>query len=592
MASGIIKGITIEINGDSMPLQKALKSVDKSLKDTQSQIKDVNKLLKLDPTNVELLKTKHDLLGKAVEDTKKKLDTQKTALEQLKQAGDTDANREQQRALSLEIAKTEASLKDLKMQYSESIPALQAFASASKDVAEKTKKVSATAGALAGSLLANAYASAKTADDLNTLAKQTGFSVEELQKMKYASDRIDVSMETMTGSVKKLTSQMSKGSDVFEKLGVSITDSDGNMRNATDVWYESIDALSKISNETERDAISMELFGKSAMDMAGVVDDGGQALKDFGKEAEEAGLIVGGDMLQSANAFNDAIDKIKISLEQGLLKVGAELATTLAPALETVANKVIDLVSWFTQLDGETQKIILIVLAVVASISPLAGMISSVTTVVTALTGAISLLSAPVMLAIGFFGALVVAGVALYQNWDTIKGMAIETYNVVKEKFNAMKDAVTGAINRIKEVISGFSWKLPDLKLPHFSITGGFSLNPPSVPHISVDWYKKAYNNAMLFTQPTVLATPYGYKGFGDGSGSELVIGTDTLMAMINASNGNKSGELGKITTLLEVIASNGVNVTLQGDARQIFKVVRTENNKFKGSTGNSAFNY
>lgn len=590
MANGRIKGITIEIDGNTMPLQKSLKDIDKSLKDTQAQLKDVNKLLKLDPSNIEMLKAKHDLLGKAVEDTKKKLETQKTAMEQLKQAGNTEENQAQQRALAIEIAKTEASLNDLEKEYRNSIPTLEAFSAKTKDIADKTKVLSASAGALAGSMLANAYASARTADDLNTLAKQTGFTVEELQKMKFASDRIDVSMDTMTGSVKKLTMQMSKGSDIFETLGVSIYDADGNMRSAVDVWYESIDALSKVSNETERDALSMELFGKSAMDMAGIVDDGGQALKAYGEEAEKAGLIVSGDMLASANQFNDAMDKIKISIEQGLLKVGAELATTLAPAIETVANKVVELLEWFTQLDGETQQIILIVLAVIASISPVAGMISSITTVVTALTGALSLLSAPVMLAIGFFGALVVAGIALYKNWDTVKAMAIEVYTVVSEKFNAMKDAVVGAINRIKEVFSGFSWKLPDLKLPHFSITGGFSLNPPSVPHISVEWYKRAYQNAIMFKQPTVLATPYGFKGFGDGSGSELVIGTETLKNMLNGSN--NSGDLGKITSLLEYIAGNGMTVTLQGDARQIFKVVRNENTKFKGSTGISAFNY
>lgn len=589
---GRIKGITIEIDGDSLPLQKALKKVDSSLKDTQTQLKDVNKLLKLDPSNIDLLKQRHEYLGKAVDDTKTKLETQKKAMEQLKSAGDTEENQEQQRRLAREIMTTENSLKDLEKQYRSSIPALEAFGAKSAEIAEKTKAISATAGALAGGLLANAYNSAKKADDLATLSAQTGIAVEELQKMQYASNLVDVSVSDMTGSVKKLTMQMGKGADVFDKLGVSIYDSNGELRSANDVWYESLEALSKITNETERDALSMELFGKSASSLTGIIDDGGKAMQEYGQQAEDLGLVLSGDAVNSAVEFNNQMDLMKERVSMAFMEMGASLADTLVPALSALVEKVTEVVQWFSDLDGSTQTVILVILGLITAISPVAGLISSITTVVTALTGAISLLSAPVLLAVGFFGALVVAGVALYKNWDKVKSMATETYNVVAEKFGAMKDAVTGAINKIKDVISGFSWKLPDLKLPHFSITGGFSLNPPSVPHISVEWYKRAYQNAIMFKDPTVLATPYGYKGFGDGSGSELVIGTDTLMNMINASNSSKTGELGRITNLLEVIASNGMTVTLQGDARQIFKVVRTENTKFKGSTGKSAFNY
>ena len=517
-------------------------------------------------------------------------------MEQLKSAGDTEENQEQQRRLAREIMTTENSLKDLEKQYRTSIPALESFSAKTAEISQKTKALSAVAGGLAVALVGNAYKASQTADELNTLSRNTGLSVEELQKMQFASDRIDVSVDQMTSSIVKLTKGMSSGSKAFETLGINITDADGNLRDATDVWYETLEALSKVENETQKDALAMELFGKSAMDLSGIIDDGGEALKTFGQEAEDAGLIISGDTLKSANEFNDAIDKLKVTASQAFLEVGASLATELAPALETIVEKVADLLSWFSDLDGTTQTVILTVLALIASISPVAGMISSITTIVTALTGAITALSAPVLLTIGFFGALVVAGIALYKNWDKVKEVATETYNVVSEKFTAMKEAVTGAINRIKEVLSGFSWKLPDIKLPHFKITGGEApygfMGKGSFPSIDVEWYRKAYTNAMLFKDPTVLATPYGLKGFGDGSGSELVIGTDTLMNMISASNGSKNGELGRITSLLEVIASNGMTVTLQGDARQMFKVVRNENTKFKGSTGKSAFNY
>ena len=80
--AGNIKGITIEIGGNTTPLQKALSDVNKSIKDTQKQLKDVDKLLKIDPSNIELLKQKQDLLNRAVNDTKDKLDKEREALRQ------------------------------------------------------------------------------------------------------------------------------------------------------------------------------------------------------------------------------------------------------------------------------------------------------------------------------------------------------------------------------------------------------------------------------------------------------------------------------------------------------------------------------
>ena len=109
MAANRIKGITVEIGGDTTKLQTALQGVNKEIKSTQSQLKDVEKLLKLDPGNTELLAQKEKLLSDAVKETKEKLEALKTAAEQANTAlANEDISKEQYDALQREIIETEA----------------------------------------------------------------------------------------------------------------------------------------------------------------------------------------------------------------------------------------------------------------------------------------------------------------------------------------------------------------------------------------------------------------------------------------------------------------------------------------------------
>ena len=120
-----IKGITVEIGGDTTKLSKALEGVNKNIKNTQTQLKDVQKLLKLDPSNTELLSQKHKLLADAVKATKEKLETLKTAAEQANQAlANGDISQEQYDALQREIIETEQELQNLQREAEASSTAL------------------------------------------------------------------------------------------------------------------------------------------------------------------------------------------------------------------------------------------------------------------------------------------------------------------------------------------------------------------------------------------------------------------------------------------------------------------------------------
>ena len=115
--AGSIRGITIEIDGNTTKLTEALREVDKEIQGTQKDLKELDKLLKLDPGNTDLLTQKQKALTEAISATKTKLDEEKTALEQLKNAPQTEQTRQQQEALTREIIKTEQSLKSLQQEY-------------------------------------------------------------------------------------------------------------------------------------------------------------------------------------------------------------------------------------------------------------------------------------------------------------------------------------------------------------------------------------------------------------------------------------------------------------------------------------------
>lgn len=196
--------------------------------------------------------------------------------------------------------------------------------------------------AVATGLSALTLKSALAADDLNTLAKQSGFSTADIQKWQYASDLIDVSIDDIVKSAGKMKKNMISTSKTtiaaFDQLGIKVKDGNGQLRNSTTVFYETLTALSKVQNETERDTLAMTIFGKSADSLAGIVDDGGAALQELAGKAEKAGVILSQDTLDSANALNDKVDTLKATVKGFAGKIGSELAGRASKALDIVGS--------------------------------------------------------------------------------------------------------------------------------------------------------------------------------------------------------------------------------------------------------------
>ena len=247
-------------------------------------------------------------------------------------ADGTNVNQEQYRKLQREIASSEQSLDRLEKESKNASKGIKDVGDKAKDSSGKLEGLKNVASGVAKGMTAIATAGAgvataigtmalkagQSADDINTLSAQTGLATDQIQMFQYASETIDVSLDTLTGSMAKLTKNMStasKGSgdvyDAFNQLGVSFKNTDGTLRNNQDVFNECIHALGEMENETERDALAMKLFGKSAQDLNPLIKGGADTLAQMSEQAKKLGIILDQETLDKANAFNDQVDLLK-----------------------------------------------------------------------------------------------------------------------------------------------------------------------------------------------------------------------------------------------------------------------------------------
>ena len=437
-----IKGLKIEISGDTTGLNSALKKSNDELKTTQSRLNEVNNALKMDPNNVELVAAKQRELAKAVKTTKEMYENARDAAAEAKRQFEAGAITQEKYDEYVVV------VGNLKGKFDEAKKAADGFAKESSNlnktlstvattsgkVAEATRAVSAAAAIAVGSIVSMGIKAAQTADELMTLSQQTGVSTEELQKMQYAADLVDVSVDDMVNAMARLTSKMGSSSkevqEAFNKLGVSVTDSSGQMRDNQEVFYDVLQSLSRIGNETERDQMAMDLFGKSANELAGIIDDGGEALRAYGEEAANLGLIMDEQTLQALNKVNDEFDRLKNLAKMEFAKAGASALETLTPVIETLINAISSLLQWIGDLDSTSFAVFLGFGALVASIYPVATAINAVTTaaqtlipIISSATGVLGAMSATTATLYGLVFLFAGAVIGLISAWDDMSSI-------------------------------------------------------------------------------------------------------------------------------------------------------------------------
>lgn len=301
--------------------QKSLLTAQRQLVETNRALDDTTKYLKEAEDSADGCATSIDGFGKEV---KKAADETDGATDGLSKFSDTLAGLKDSAAAG-DIGGIVSSLGAMK-----GLLVGGAIVSGLKEVAEKIWDV--------------AQAGAAYADDILTMSTVTGLSTDALQEYQYMADLVDVSVETITGSITKLTRNMLQARDgtgeqaeAFAALGVSILNADGSLRDAQEVWDEVITALGQMSNETERDAYAMVLMGRSAKDLNPLIEAGADKINALRQEAHEAGAVLDEDMLATLGEMQDSFDR----LTQQTATFERILAGALAPTITDIVNTIV-----------------------------------------------------------------------------------------------------------------------------------------------------------------------------------------------------------------------------------------------------------
>ena len=180
------------------------------------------------------------------------------------------------------------------------------------------------------------------ADEVLTLSAKTNISTDALQGYMYAAELVDVSVETITKSMQRNIRSMGSAADgtaqyanAYKQLGVAVQDSNGELRDSQEVFWELIDALGQMTNETERDEIAMTLLGKSAQDLNPLIEAGADRMRELAAEADSVGYIMSGETLSALGSLDDQLQRLDGAATAAKNALGA----ALAPAFENLAEK-------------------------------------------------------------------------------------------------------------------------------------------------------------------------------------------------------------------------------------------------------------
>lgn len=379
MSNKAIKGITIEIGGNTTPLNNALNDVNKTSGNVQRELREVEKLLKLDPSNTELVAQKQKLLADAVNTAKEKLDFLKKAQQQVEeQFKNGKIGEDEYRAFQREVIKAEQALgsaekasKDFAGELDNTGKEAKVAgvntekagkqAKSSGDDAEKGGKGWETLGKLAvgaaavttGAVVAIGAGAVSTgkalynmstdaaaaADNIDKQSQRLGMSRQGFQEWDYILSQNGVSIDTMNTAMKSMTASMAslaeegtKGEETLGKLGITVDDL--NNKSQEEIFEQAVIALQKMPEGYEKARLSQQLFGKQGQEMLPMLNQSKGSIEELKAKAHEYGMVMGDESVSAGVKFTDSLNTLKKTMGG----VKNNIAADMLPGLSTLTD--------------------------------------------------------------------------------------------------------------------------------------------------------------------------------------------------------------------------------------------------------------
>lgn len=372
-------------------------------------------------------------------------------------------------------------------------------------------------------------------DAIQKGAQKMNMSYDSYQSLSYVLSRNGAEMSSLSKGIKKMIGDLDdlangskKASEKYDALGVSMYNMDGTMRTSEELLFQTIYALADMEDVTKRNAMAQDIFGNSYTELIPMLNSGGDAIEDLVFKADELGLVLSDDMVDAGASFCDQLDDVKDSLNIVMTKIGAQLMPVVQTALAWVMEHMPQIQEFLGQFFSALGEFIQFAIKMIQAVAPVVekvweGLIKPI------LNGVIKFLDFTLS---GGFNRM----------YDTIKS----TCDRAIQPFRNMVDSLKNAWSSLTS----------SLKMPHFSISGTFSLKPLSVPHLGIDWYAKAMENGYIMNQPTIFGLNEDGIPMGGGeAGSEVVVGTHSLNDMIaQAVNETNNAQAQKLDVLIRLV--------------------------------------
>lgn len=351
-----LKGITVEIGGDTTKLGDAILKARKSAKDLSGELRGVESLLKLDPTNTVLLAQKQEILAESIAGAKDKLKMLIAAQESMsKQLADGKISPEQYRDFEREIESTRQQLTRLEAAASGTDDSVADVGDAAREAGEKAEKASGGWTVLKGTLADLAASAIKTAasaisdtaqemitgaaeygDTIDKMSQKMGMSSDAYQEWDFVLQHCGASIESLKPAMKTLATAAENGSDAFAQLGISQEQIAGMSQEQ--LFDATIAGLQNVTDETQRTYLAGKLLGKGATELGPLLNTSADDVADMRAQVHDLGGVMGSDAVKAAAAYQDSLENMQYAFSGLKNNISGELLPTLTLIMDGVTK--------------------------------------------------------------------------------------------------------------------------------------------------------------------------------------------------------------------------------------------------------------